>query len=239
MNKNSDKNLFKKKFSQLSNTNLYLRGISSSTNKTNNHLFHKDSSKTNYPNKKLQINILNKFNIKSNSQSIRPFKLFYTEKKLNNTKSPKMKLKTTIIKSYNSNLKHNNKPNISLLKTDYFKKNNFIKLKKLEKPDNKQKTPSDSLSKSSDKSSSIFLTSNQNNNNLKNNQKYRGIQFKGSSHNIVDNFGNLVDPIIIPEEDKIFDELKKIDSLTERFKRKNKNNPIYKSKIKTKIFFKF
>ena len=234
MRNKSDKNLFKKKFKQLSNSNLFLRGISSSTNKTNNYLSHKDSTKTKYSNQKLQLNILNKSNIKSTTQSVRPFKLFHTENKLNNLKnsSPKIKLKTSIIKSYNPNIK-NKKPNISLLKTDYFKKNSFIKLKKFETPENKQKTPSDTLSKSSDKSSSIFLTSNQNNNNLNyninNNQKYRKIHFKGSSHNIVDNFGNLVDPLIIPEEDKIFDELKKIDSLTERFNKKNKNNPIFKS----------
>lgn len=231
MNNKSDKNLFKKKFKQLSNSNLFFRGISSSINKANNQLSHKDSSKTDYQNKKLQINILNNFNINSNSQSVRPFKLFYTEDKLNNikNKSPRMKLKTSVIKSYNPNLKMNN-PNISWLKTDYFKKNTFIKLKKTEAPDNKEKTSSDSLSKSSDKSSSIFLTSNKNINNFNyNNQKYKKIHFKGSSHNIVDNYGNLIDPLIIPEEDKIFDQLKKIDCLTERFNRKNKKNPIFKS----------
>jgi hypothetical protein len=69
-------------------------------------------------------------------------------------------------------------------------------------------------SKSSDKSSSIFITSR---NNYINNNIYKRINYKG--HQSSDPWG-IMDPLAIPEEDKIFDELKKITSLTERYNKK-------------------
>ena len=71
-------------------------------------------------------------------------------------------------------------------------------------------------SKSSDKSSSLFITS-RTNNYIHNNNIYKRINYKG--HHTSDPWG-IMDPLAIPEEDKIFDELKKIKNLTDRYNKK-------------------
>ena len=74
-------------------------------------------------------------------------------------------------------------------------------------------------SKSSDKSSSIFITSR--NNNYINNNIYKRINYK--CHQSSDPW-IIMDPLAIPEEDKIFDELKKIKILTQRYNKKYKTS---------------
>ena len=232
LNNAPEKNLFKKKF-QLS-SNLLFRG--SSTIKSNNLFKHLDSSKTNYPRKNYQINTFNKFNSYLSGKKTQPLKVFYSENKLNKIRSnnsQKTKLIRTIMSYNNIN---NRKQN--LLKTEHNKKIKSTNTNYFEITDNKSKTSSfsNNISKSSDKSSSFFLTGNQknpNNNNYNYSKNFRRMSIVGSK-SIVDNFGNLVDPLIIPEEDKIFDELNKYNAITDRYSKKNKSSSLFKSIISKK-----
>lgn len=217
-------NLFKKKFKYLSNTNIFLRKISSSSIKNNNLLIHKDSSKTNFHQTNLQSNPINKFNINLTSKKPKPFKIFSSENKIKafDNSNPKTKITRTIM-NYNSNIITSKTNNIL---ADYKKKFISSKTKKFDFSENKKRTPNDTnTSRSSDKSSSIFITGNQNNNNY--NQKYK--RYNNLKINDFDNFGNLIDPLAIPEEDKIFDELNKINCLTERYENKYKNKGLFKN----------
>ena len=217
MNKNeSDKNLFKKKFTNLSNKNLLLRGISSSTIKSNKFMPFMPSSKTNYTNQNLKFDFSNKLKFNLTSTEKKPFKVFYSENtnKNNNKTEPKTKLKRTIL-SYNQFMKG---------KMPLNKNKALLKAKTLKKPEIERKISHDiNTSKSSDKSSSFFITENNKNKN------YLKLNYRGSQ-NIIDFYGKIVDPLKIPEEDKIFDELKKIECLTERYNNKYKNdNNIFQS----------
>ena len=233
--KNTTENsLFINKFKFLSNASLFLRKTSSSSIKSNNLFIHKDSSKTNVTNRDFLLNSLNKLNINSTSIKSKKFTKYNSENKINgfNSYKPKTKIKTRII-SYNSNSLSTKKNNIL---TEYNKKFISSKIKNFEFPENQNKAPVNiNLSKSSDKSSSIFITGNNKNSNY--NIKYKKICYEGTN-NIIDNFGNYIDPLVIPEEDKIFDELKKINSLTERFKKKYKDNSLFKNIFGKKDEFK-
>ena len=216
MNNNiQDHNLFKRKIKHLSNNDLFIKKISSSSIKNKKFIPPKLSSKTNYTNNNLNKKVTYKINFSSSIKN-RPFKVFYSENtiKKGNNITPRTNLKRTIT-SYNSDLR-NQKLN-----------NPFeIKHKASENIENKNKALIDvNLSKSSDKSSSVFITANQNNDN-----KYRKNNYMGISK-ILDNFGNLIDPLIIPEEDKIFDELQKFNCLTDRFNKKYKTYNLFQNII--------
>ena len=226
-----ENNLFRNKFRHLS-SNLYLRGISSSSIKTSKITSKKPSSETNFiNNKNLKINFSNNINFNINTTfKNKPFKVFYSENKENalNTNNAKMKLTRTIT-SYNSKankLKSNN--NIFSTNTDFNNHNYFQKKEVFQTPSQLNKNEEKSeISKSSEKSSSIFIT-NQINNNKYSDKEYKKISYKGLN-GLIDNFGNFIDPLIIPEEDKIFEELTKYNYLTERYNKKYKADTLFKN----------
>ena len=216
MNNNiQEHNLFKRKITQLSNNDLFFKKISSSSIKNNKFMPPKLSSKTDYTNNNLNKKVTYKINFSSSIKN-RPFKVFYSDNinKKGNNLTPRTNLKR-IITSYNSSLRNQKLNNPFEIKNKTFKN-----------IENKNKSLIDvNLSKSSDKSSSLFITENQNNNN-----KYRKKNYMRIS-NILDNFGNLIDPLIIPDEDKIFDELQKFNCLTDRFNKKYKNYNLFQNII--------
>ena len=196
-----DNALLKDKLNKISNSFLILKRISSK------------SMNENKINKRAQIyrktvnskNIFNNSKIKSG-----PLKVFNSVNKENPSQKTQRTRLTRTITSYN----HINKkikldtynPRTNLIN----KRKNFHNANTL----NSHSKENMNSSKSSDKSSSIFITSR---NNYINNNIYKRINYKG--HQSSDPWG-IMDPLAIPEEDKIFDELKKITSLTERYNKK-------------------
>lgn len=197
-----DNGQIKDKMNQISNSFLILRRISSK------------SSNENTLNKRIQNNqkvvssqkILNNSAIKS-----KPLKVFNSAKNENPSQYTKRTRLIRTITSYNhtkEKIKINTyNPRINSIN----KRKNFHNAKTL----NSHSKENMNSSKSSDKSSSIFITSR--NNNYNNNNIYKRINYKG--HQSSDPWG-IMDPLAIPEEDKIFDELKKIKSLTDRYNKK-------------------
>lgn len=144
-----------------------------------------------------------------------PLKVFNSVNKENPSGNTLRTRLTRTITSYN----HINKK----IKLDtYNPRTNLINKRKNFHNGNTLNSPSKenmSSSKSSDKSSSIFITSRNNNYNY--NNIYKRINYKGHQTN---DPWSIVDPLAIPEEDKIFDELKKIKSLTDRYNKKYKTS---------------
>ena len=207
----SDKKLFENRLKHISDSYLLLKRINSISNNASK--LNKENTQKQNDNSKNMTNI-NKRNdsnriifnsIRKKNDNNYPFKTFYSENKINEFK-------------YNSQNKINRQlSNIKNLKATYNKPNiNYRNiLQKTSIGDTEiKKSPNKNfnISKSSDKSQSIFLTSKQNYYNYDNKTQFLG--FKSSI--IFDG----VDPINIPEEDKIFDELKRMKRLTKRFMRR-------------------
>lgn len=219
---NTDNSLSIKKNNQISTSNISPKEKSSNSLQSNNLIQRKVSFKDGNNLNKNNESIKKSFNL--TSQKSNPLKAFYSDNIVNklNSNNSQRKLTRTITSYNNTNLKTNINVRFSNLNN-----NNFIK--KVSTPlifDDKNISIKDiNASKSSEKSSSIFLTS-------RHNYSHHYTNISRTKFNNRNNFKNykinkaweIIDPLHIPEEDKIFDELKKIDSLTERYNRKYKFN---------------
>ena len=207
----SDKNLFQKRLKHISDSYLLLKGINSISNNASR--LNKENTKKQNDNSKNMTNInkrntsnkiISKSTFKKNDNNY-PFKTFYSENRIKEF-------------NYNSQNKINRQSsNIKNLKALYNKPNinyrNIFKSTRIGGTEMKISTNKGfNISKISDKSQSIFLTSKQNYYNY--NNKILSLGYKSSI--IFDG----IDPINIPEEDKIFDELKRMKHLTKRFMRR-------------------
>jgi len=197
-----EKGQLKDKMNQISNSFLLLKRMSSKSMNENKLNQRSQIYKKTINSQKILYNSTIK------SEPLKVFNSISKEKQFPNTQRTRL-IRT--ITSYN----HTNKK----IKLDtYNPRTNIINKRKnfhYAKTLNSHSKENMNSSKSSDKSSSIFITSR--NNNYINNNYYKRINYKGHQSN--DPWG-IIDPLAIPEEDKIFDELKKIKSLTERYNKK-------------------
>ena len=197
-----EKGQLKDKMNQISNSFLLLKRMSSKSMNENKLNQRSQIYKKTINSQKILYNSTIK------SEPLKVFNSISKEKPFPNTQRTRL-IRT--ITSYN----HTNKK----IKLDtYNPRTNIINKRKnfhYAKTLNSHSKENMNSSKSSDKSSSIFITSR--NNNYINNNYYKRIKYKGHQSN--DPWG-IIDPLAIPEEDKIFDELKKIKSLTERYNKK-------------------
>ena len=206
-----DKQLFENKMKHISDSYLLLKKINSNSN--NLSALNKENAKKRFDDSKNMTNINKRkssnkivFNstLKKDNNNI-PLKPFYSDNRINEF-------------NYNSQNKINRKfSNIKNLKTTYNKQNinyrNIFQSTRIGGTEMKNSPNKDfNISKSSDKSQSIFLTSKPNYYNYTN--RTQNLGYKSSI--IIDG----VDPINIPEEDKIFEELKRMKHLTKRFLRR-------------------
>ena len=204
---NTDNSLSIKKNNQISTSNISPKEKSSNSLQSNNLIQRKVSFKDGNNLNKNNESIKKSFNL--TSQKSNPLKAFYSDNIVNklNSNNSQRKLTRTITSYNNTNLKTNINVRFSNLNN-----NNFIK--KVSTPlifDDKNISIKDiNASKSSEKSSSIFLTS-------RHNYSHHYTNISRTKFNNRNNFKNykinkaweIIDPLHIPEEDKIFDELKK------------------------------
>ena len=199
-----ENNQLKDKMNRISNSFLILKRVSSRSFNENKLNKRDQISKKSFNSQKILYN---------SAIKREPLKVFNSVKKENPSGNTLRTRLTRTITSYN----HINKK----IKLDTYnpitnlinKRKNFHNANTLNSP-SKEKMSS---SISSDKSSSIFITTRNNNYNYNYNNIYKRINYKGHQTN---DPWSIMDPLAIPEEDKIFDELKKIKSLTDRYNKK-------------------
>ena len=204
----SNKKLFENRLKHISDSYLLLKGFNSIPNNVSklNNKKQNDNSKnmTNINKRNTSNSIIFNSTLKKNDNNY-PLKTFYSDNRINEF-------------TYNSQNKINRQySNIKNLKSTYNKPNinyrNIFQNTRIGGTEIKKSPNKDfNISKSSDKSQSIFLTSKQNYYNYTN--RTHNLGYKSSI--MIEG----LDPIHIPEEDKIFDELKRMKHLTKRFMRR-------------------